>query len=166
MNQVELSHVLDELFEAFPYVKKRLLESPRSLQEWQYRLRPLAADLVSDGIGRWLRSHNQDPTLDQFLELLDIMAAERQYRAARAPVPFEQVAGVSADRVPVAEVQALLAPLYAKFDENTRRMETARQERAGQEANPRHFYRNGMQGPIPGWNPELPMPLLAEDEPA
>jgi hypothetical protein len=162
MTPKELNAALDELRDAFPVLRRRLMASKRIVDEWQRSLRLLAPDLVSEGISRWLHAYNIDPTLEQFVDLLDKLAIERHARRSRAPVAFEQVAPVTENLVPVEEARALFQDLYDRFDANTLAMEEKRRAKAGQQGFPRRFYRNGVMGPIPGWNPALPMPGIPE----
>ena len=95
MNPAELQQMLTEIHEAFPYVKRRLNDSPRVLAEWSAALRPLASYLVSEGVSRWIHHNNTDPTLDQFLSLLDGLAEERRRRSA-APRPESEAVEAAA----------------------------------------------------------------------
>lgn len=131
MTPSELKQILDDIHEAFPYVKRRFHEAPRVLEEWTRALRPLAIGLVEDGISRWIRCNNMDPTLDTFLGLLDAIAEERRHKAARGPVVIEEPGEPPFDAVPVAEVKALLADLYVVFDQRQAAMDNERRQRRG-----------------------------------
>ena len=78
MRPDESTAIFTELHDAFPQLAKRFSWAPRVLAEWTKALRPLAAQTVSEGISRWATATKREPTLAQFLDLLDTLATERR----------------------------------------------------------------------------------------
>ena len=107
MNLSESHAIFTELSEAFPHLQRRLNDAPRVLAEWTKALKPLAAQSVSAGISRWIRHHNTDPSLDQFLDLLDTMTEDRRrYAANNRPSSNGDVASIVAETMTQAALGA------------------------------------------------------------
>ena len=101
MNLTETNAIITELHEAFPHLSKRFTWAPRVVTEWTKALRPLSAQTVSEGISRWIHANDREPTLAQFLDLLDTLATERQRAVAH-----HRTASASATAFLLAETMA------------------------------------------------------------
>lgn len=164
----ELTQAIDELQSAFPGLRRRLQEAPRVYDEWAKYFRPLSRALVSDGISRYVFSHNHEPTMEEFLDYLDTVADEKRREASREPVVFAQQAPRRDDLVPVDDIKALFQAVYKQFDARTLEIEAERRQqfggqwRWGGRVEGRRVSRHGMIGPLPGWDPGAPM--LSRDQ--
>ena len=113
MRPDESNAIFTELTEAFPHLQRRFNDAPRVLAEWTKALRPLAAQTVSEGISRWVYAHDREPTLAQFLELLDTLATERHRGQAQQHPPH----GWTPARAGLADTLAQVA-LGAQTDDD------------------------------------------------